>query len=63
MPTHAERVTLIIPVWNGRRFKLDLPREVAGWLRDQLTDAIGAPRQKPRRPVRLHRGRWVGRRR
>jgi hypothetical protein len=53
-----ERITLVVPVWNGRRFTLRLPPDVAGWLRDQLTDALGEPRLKQRRPCRLRRGKW-----
>jgi hypothetical protein len=56
---HQERITLIIPVWNNRRFELDLPPEVAGWLRDQLTDALGEQKRKSRRPVRLKKGKWI----
>ena len=52
-------ITLIVPVWKGRRFKLALTPDVAGWLRDQLTDALGEPKPKPRRQPRLRRGRWV----
>jgi antitoxin (DNA-binding transcriptional repressor) of toxin-antitoxin stability system len=48
-------VVLIVP--NGKRAtRVELPREVALWLRDQLTEAVGAP--KRRRPVKLRRGRW-----
>jgi hypothetical protein len=56
----TEHIRLIVPIWGGLRFKLDLPPDVAEWLRDQLDDALGETRQKtPRRPVRLRRGRWV----
>jgi hypothetical protein len=62
MTAHADRITLVVPVWNGRRFKLHLPPDVAAFLRDQLTEALGLPREKHRRPVRLKRGRWQDRR-
>ena len=57
----AERITLVVP-WGPRRsFKLDLPLHVAGWLRDQLSDALGGPRRRPRRQPRLRRGQWIRR--
>jgi hypothetical protein len=62
MTAHSERLTLLIPVWNGRRFKLHLPPDVAHWLHDQLAEALDLPRPpKSRRPVRLKRGQWTER--
>lgn len=48
MTAHADRITLVVPVWNGRRFKLHLPPDVAAFLRDQLTEALRlAARETP----------------
>jgi hypothetical protein len=58
MAAHHERITLVVPFGQKRRFKIDLNPEVAGWLRDELNDALGEPRRKPRRPMRLRRGFW-----
>ena len=59
MTAHRERITLLVPFGTKRHLRLDLPPHVAGWLRDQLTDALGEPRQRSRRRVRLRRGKWV----
>jgi hypothetical protein len=58
MATHAERITLVVPWGDKRSLKLQLPPEVAGWLRDELNEALGEPRRKTRRPVKIHRGKW-----
>ena len=56
----AERITLLVPFGNeAAPSGWTCRRTSPGWLRDQLTDALGEPRQKPRRPVRLRRGRWT----
>jgi hypothetical protein len=55
-------VVLIVPFGAARSRRLIVPHEVAVWLRDELCAAVGAPAtaqpQRPRRPVRLHRGQW-----
>jgi hypothetical protein len=54
-------VVLIVPFGAARSRRLIVPHEVAVWLRDELCAAVGAPAptpQKPKRPVRLHRGAW-----
>jgi hypothetical protein len=57
-PRGNPSITIIVPVGRaGRRAKVRLPAEAAAWLRDQLIDAVGAPR--PRRRPRLRRGRWL----
>jgi hypothetical protein len=61
MTAHADRITLVVPFGTKRHLKLMLPQHVAAWLRDELIDALGKPKPKPRRQPRLHRGRWVAR--
>jgi hypothetical protein len=51
-------VALLVP--HGKRsLRVELPPAVARWLCDQLGEALGEPRPKPRRLVRLRRGRWI----
>ena len=55
---------LIVPFGAARSRRIIVPHEVAVWLRDELCAAIGKPEpasHKPRRPVRLRRGRWIAR--
>ena len=57
-------VVLIVPFGAARSRRIIVPHEVAVWLRDELCAAIGKPEptpHKPRRPVRLRRGRWLTR--
>jgi hypothetical protein len=55
-------IILLVPVGRqGRAAKVRLPVEAAVWLRDQIIEAIGAPR--PKRQPRLRRGRWQSQRR
>ena len=56
----GDRIILVVPrSRNGSgRVKLTLPASVAEWLHSQLGEALGLPRQKARRPVRLRRGIW-----
>jgi hypothetical protein len=56
----AASILLIVPAGQDRRVKIKLSTEVAAWLHDQLTAAIGKP---PRRPVRLRRGKWLNKER
>jgi hypothetical protein len=55
-------VPIILLIPSGRRpLKVELPPAVACWLGDELVGLVGASR--PRRPVRLRRGRWQSQRR
>jgi hypothetical protein len=65
MTAHSQRIALVVPFGakaEKRSFRIDLNPDVAAWLNAQLGEALGLPREKPRRPVRLKRGRWTHRR-
>jgi hypothetical protein len=56
----ADQITLLVP-YGKRPLRVELPLEVARWLRDQLAAALEERQPRKRRPVRLRRGRWMNR--